>query len=56
MWPRAAFIPLRILEKNLVLWRGHDGVPHCQDAHCLHIGAHPGYGEEVRRHGTGDTV
>lgn len=45
-------IPLRTLERDLVLWRDEDGDPHCQAAHCLHLGAHLGYGGTVH----GDTL
>ena len=53
---KARAIPLRILENDLVLWRDHDGDAHCQAAHCLHLGAHLGYGGEVRRRPFGDTI
>lgn len=40
--------PVRALEKDLVLWRDDEGRLHCQAAHCLHLGAHLGYGAMVR--------
>jgi nitrite reductase/ring-hydroxylating ferredoxin subunit len=45
-------VPLRILERDLVLWRDTGGVIRAQAAHCPHLGAHLGYGGEV----VGDTV
>jgi phenylpropionate dioxygenase-like ring-hydroxylating dioxygenase large terminal subunit len=40
-------VPLRVLERDLVLWRDSHGVVHCQAGHCPHLGAHLGYGGEV---------
>jgi phenylpropionate dioxygenase-like ring-hydroxylating dioxygenase large terminal subunit len=31
--------PLRLLARDLVLWRGDDGVAHVMDAYCPHLGA-----------------
>lgn len=42
-----AVLPLHILERDVVLWRDTDGVLHCHQAHCAHLGAHLGYGGEV---------
>jgi nitrite reductase/ring-hydroxylating ferredoxin subunit len=53
---RGRAVPLRTLERDLVLWRGYDGTVHCQEAHCLHLGAHLGYGGEVRKVRGGSTV
>ncbi|MBB3600890.1 phenylpropionate dioxygenase-like ring-hydroxylating dioxygenase large terminal subunit [Mycolicibacterium sp. BK556] len=40
-------IPLRVLERDVVLWRDSAGTVHCMAAHCLHLGANLGYGGEV---------
>lgn len=40
-------VPLRLLERDLVLWRGPDGVLNCQSAFCPHLGAHLGFGGSV---------
>jgi len=40
-------IPLRVLERDVVLWRDSAGVVHCTQAHCAHLGANLGYGGEV---------
>jgi phenylpropionate dioxygenase-like ring-hydroxylating dioxygenase large terminal subunit len=45
-------IPLRVLERDVVLWRDSRGVVHCTAAHCAHLGANLGYGGEV----VGDTI
>jgi nitrite reductase/ring-hydroxylating ferredoxin subunit len=45
-------LPLRILERDMVLWRDSGGELHCQAGHCPHLGVHIGYGGEV----VGDTV
>ena len=45
-------VPLKILERDLVLWRDSSGTLHCQAGHCPHLGAHIGYGGSV----VGDTV
>jgi len=39
--------PLRYFGRDLVIWRGEDGVAHMLDAHCRHLGAHMGYGGRV---------
>lgn len=41
---------VRVLGRDLVVWRGVDGVPHVMDAYCPHMGAHLGEG---RVDGTG---
>lgn len=55
-WYRACFsdglpvggvLPLRYLGRDLVAWRGEDGVAHVMDAYCPHLGAHLGYGGRV---------
>ena len=45
---RGRSAPARALERDLVLWRDDAGTLHCQAAHCLHLGAHLGYGGVVR--------
>jgi nitrite reductase/ring-hydroxylating ferredoxin subunit len=40
-------LPLRLLSRDLVVWRGEDGLPHVMDAYCPHLGAHLGYGGRV---------
>jgi nitrite reductase/ring-hydroxylating ferredoxin subunit len=45
-------VALKILERDLVLWRDSSGTLHCQAGHCPHLGAHIGYGGSV----VGDTV
>ncbi len=42
-----AVIPLRYFGKDLVLFRGDDGVARVVDAFCPHLGAHLGYGGAV---------
>lgn len=44
---RGKAIPLRVLERDVVLWRDSTGEIHCSSAHCGHLGAHLGYGSEV---------
>ena len=44
---RGEVIPIRALERDLVLWRDGQGQLVCQSAHCPHLGAHLGYGGEV---------
>jgi phenylpropionate dioxygenase-like ring-hydroxylating dioxygenase large terminal subunit len=39
--------PLRYFGRDLVLWRGEDGLPRVMDAHCPHLGAHLGHGGRV---------
>jgi nitrite reductase/ring-hydroxylating ferredoxin subunit len=55
-WYQAAFahdlapgdvLPLRMLGRDLVLWRDSAGAPHVFDAFCAHLGAHLGYGGRV---------
>lgn len=40
--------PLAALGEHFVLWRDEEGEPHVLDAYCAHLGAHLGYGGEVR--------
>jgi 3-ketosteroid 9alpha-monooxygenase subunit A len=44
--------PVAALGRNLVLYRGEDGVARLLDAHCPHLGAHLGHGGCVE----GDTI
>ncbi len=39
--------PLSYFDSPLVLWRDDSGVPHLNDAHCPHLGAHLGHGGRV---------
>jgi 3-ketosteroid 9alpha-monooxygenase subunit A len=39
--------PLRYFGRDLVIWRGEDGVARMLDAHCPHLGAHMGHGGRV---------
>ena len=39
--------PLRYVGRDLVIWRGEDGIVRMLDAHCRHLGAHMGYGGRV---------
>src|SRR5579859_6561668 len=39
--------PVRYLGRELVMWRGEDGVARVLDAYCRHLGAHMGYGGRV---------
>ncbi len=45
--PAGAVLPLHLLNRELVAWRGEDGAAHVVDAHCPHLGAHLGYGGRV---------
>ena len=38
---------LEYFERELVVWRGEDGIPRTLDAYCPHLGAHMGYGGKV---------
>lgn len=38
--PRGQVRGVRLLGRDLVLWRGEDGEVRCADAHCPHMGAH----------------
>ena len=40
--------PLRYFDRDLVLWRGEDGVARMVDAYCRHLGANMGHGGRVR--------
>lgn len=40
-------VPLTVLERRLMLWRGEDGVLRCHSALCPHLGANIGYGGDV---------
>ena len=40
-------IPVRFLERDVVLWRDAAGKLHCQSAICPHLGANIGYGGAV---------
>ena len=39
--------PLRLLNRELVIWRGEDGEAHVMEAYCAHLGAHLGFGGRV---------
>ena len=39
--------PVRLLARDLVLWRGHDGEAHVMDAYCPHLGANLAIGGRV---------
>lgn len=39
--------PLRYFDRDLVIWRGEDGVPRMLDGYCRHLGAHLGVGGKV---------
>jgi nitrite reductase/ring-hydroxylating ferredoxin subunit len=41
---RGQVLPLKYFGKDLVLFRGEDGVARALDAHCPHLGAHLGHG------------
>lgn len=41
-------LPLRYFGKDLVLFRGEDNKARVLDAHCPHLGAHMGYGGQVK--------
>ncbi|KUI29275.1 Rieske (2Fe-2S) protein [Mycobacterium sp. GA-2829] len=43
----AEVVPLRVLERDIVVWRDSGRELHCASAHCGHLGAHMGYGGEV---------
>lgn len=45
--PVGAVVPLEYLDRDLVAFRGDDGVARVFDAHCPHLGAHLGFGGEV---------
>lgn len=40
-------LPLSLLERELVVFRGEDGEAHVLDAYCPHLGAHLGHGGTV---------
>ncbi len=42
--PRGSVRPLRYFDRELALWRGHDGIARLVSAHCPHLGAHLGHG------------
>jgi nitrite reductase/ring-hydroxylating ferredoxin subunit len=48
---REAVTPLHYLGRDLVAFRGTDGVARVFDAHCPHLGAHLGFGGCVRGEG-----
>src|SRR4051812_11915171 len=45
--PPGGVVPLSYFGKDLVLFRGDDGLPRVLDAHCPHLGAHLGHGGVV---------
>ncbi|MEM7139841.1 MAG: Rieske 2Fe-2S domain-containing protein [Actinomycetota bacterium] len=45
--PAGAVRPVRLLARDLVLWRDDDGVAHVMDAYCPHLGANLGIGGRV---------
>lgn len=47
--PPNGVMPLHYFDKNFVLFRTSDGIPHVLDAYCPHLGAHLGYGGKVER-------
>jgi 3-ketosteroid 9alpha-monooxygenase subunit A len=47
-FPAGQVRPLRYFGKDLVAYRAEDGALHVLDAHCRHLGAHLGYGGEVK--------
>src|SRR3989304_7213979 len=42
--PKGGLRPLRLLARDLVVWRGGDGEAPVVDAHCPHLGGPPGHG------------
>jgi phenylpropionate dioxygenase-like ring-hydroxylating dioxygenase large terminal subunit len=44
---RGQVVPLHLLGRELVLFRGEDGAAHLMDAFCPHLGAHLGHGGKV---------
>lgn len=40
-------VPVKLLERDVILWRGSDGTLHCHSAICPHLGANIGYGGDV---------
>lgn len=44
---QARVVPLKVLERDVVLWRDMSGEVHAQAGHCPHLGVHIGYGGEV---------
>lgn len=45
--PPATVQPVRLLARDLVVWRGEGGEAHVMDAYCPHLGAHLGVGGRV---------
>jgi phenylpropionate dioxygenase-like ring-hydroxylating dioxygenase large terminal subunit len=45
--PAGEVRPLRYFGRDLVIWRGEDGVARMLAAHCRHLGAHMGHGGRV---------
>jgi hypothetical protein len=39
--------PIRLLARDLVIWRDEDGTPHVMDAYCAHLGANLALGGRV---------
>src|SRR5512143_3980945 len=50
--PVGGVMPLHYFGRELVAFRGEDGVAHVLDAYCPHLGAHLGVGGAV----VGDTI
>ena len=44
---KGGVLPLKYFGRDLVLFRGEDGVANLLDAHCAHLGAHLGHGGKV---------
>jgi phenylpropionate dioxygenase-like ring-hydroxylating dioxygenase large terminal subunit len=44
---RGDVLPVRYFGRELVVFRGDDGIAHVLDAHCPHMGAHLGHGGRV---------
>ena len=44
---RGRIVNLQVFGRELIAYRGDDGVAHVLDAHCPHLGAHLGHGGKV---------
>jgi nitrite reductase/ring-hydroxylating ferredoxin subunit len=49
--PAGSLRAVHYFDRELVVWRGEDGVARAADAHCPHLGAHLGYGGKVEDDG-----
>lgn len=46
--PKGGVRPVKLMGRELVVFRTEDGVVHITNAHCPHMGVHLGHGGQIR--------